>query len=82
MDRRFAPTDSDGVEEETSYLGIKCITLRESTVLGTHRLVRVEMVSGDVARVLAGQARTKRVIPFWDRRTTARVVASLKGRLR
>jgi UDP-N-acetylglucosamine 2-epimerase (non-hydrolysing) len=88
VDCRFALTDSGGVQEETSYLGIPCLTLRENTerpvtvTLGTNRLVKVETVAEDVARVLAGPARTQCAIPLWDGRTAGRVVASLRRRAR
>ena len=88
LDCRFALTDSGGVQEETSYLGIPCLTLRENTerpvtvTLGTNRLVKVETMAEDVARVLAGPQRTECAIPLWDGRTAGRVVASLKRRLR
>ncbi|MEO8464163.1 MAG: UDP-N-acetylglucosamine 2-epimerase (non-hydrolyzing) [Gammaproteobacteria bacterium] len=86
VDCRFALTDSGGVQEETSYLGIPCLTLRENTerpvtvTLGTNRLVKAETVADDVARVLAGPQRTQCAIPLWDGRTAGRVVASLKRR--
>jgi UDP-N-acetylglucosamine 2-epimerase (non-hydrolysing) len=87
VDCRFALTDSGGVQEETSYLGIPCLTLRENTerpvtvTLGTNRLVKVETVADDVARVLAGPQRTQCAIPLWDGKTAGRVVASLKRRV-
>ena len=86
VDCRFALTDSGGVQEETSYLGIPCLTLRENTerpvtvTLGTNRLVKAESVDRDVERVLQGPLRTQCAIPLWDGRTAGRVVASLKRR--
>lgn len=86
VDCRFALTDSGGVQEETSYLGIPCLTLRENTErpitvsLGTNRLVTAEAVDGEIDRVLLGPKRTQCAIPLWDGKAAQRAVADLRRR--
>jgi UDP-N-acetylglucosamine 2-epimerase (non-hydrolysing) len=72
------------VQEETSYLGIPCLTLRDNTerpvtvALGTNRLVKALGIDQAVAEVLARPARSACTIPLWDGQTAPRVVASLR----
>lgn len=78
---RFVITDSGGVQEETSYLGIPCFTLRENTERpitlceGTNNLVRPE---GLLDAVCNAQPLCWRPISLWDGNTAPRVVASLR----
>jgi UDP-N-acetylglucosamine 2-epimerase (non-hydrolysing) len=84
FDSAFVLTDSGGVQEETTYLGIPCLTLRENTerpvtvVEGTNRLLRAQDILMAVARVKSnGWPKGKRP-QLWDGRTADRVVESLR----
>lgn len=76
-------TDSGGVQEESSYLGIPCLTLRESTErpvttrLGSNRLVNTKTLMHHVQQAFAGEARRKIEIPHWDGQAADRCVTSL-----
>lgn len=79
----FLLTDSGGIQEEASYLGIPCLTLRSSTErpvtisLGTNRLVNLDTVE-IAAREVMNRQRRRVKIPLWDGETGFRVTASLK----
>lgn len=78
-------TDSGGVQEETSCLGVPCVTVRTTTerpvtcTLGTNRLVDPSDAEGLVAAVRDGYGREHRPaeIPLWDGHASERAVAAL-----
>jgi UDP-N-acetylglucosamine 2-epimerase (non-hydrolysing) len=78
-----AVTDSGGVQEETTYLGIPCLTLRENTerpitvTQGSNRLVQPLALLENVERVLAGKWPTGSRPDGWDGRAAERCVATL-----
>ena len=82
---RFALTDSGGLQEETTYLGIPCLTLRPNTERpvtihkGTNRLCRLDNFEEHVDDLLSKKPSHRCKIDLWDGRTADRVVASIKS---
>src|SRR5258707_9386886 len=80
-------TDSGGIQEETTYLGVPCLTLRENTErpvtvsLGTNVLVGrdPDKLRSEVSRILSGQAKKGTIPPLWDGHAGERIAGLVAG---
>lgn len=76
---RLVVTDSGGIQEETTYLGIPCITLRDNTERpitvsqGTNRLCKVEQLSQSINNILNDKRKAQRPPELWDGKTALRL---------
>ncbi|OJV16790.1 MAG: UDP-N-acetylglucosamine 2-epimerase [Dyadobacter sp. 50-39] len=80
-------TDSGGVQEETTFLGIPCITLRNSTerpvtvTCGTNHLLPdfdAQKVWDTIEKVLSRTSEDAKIPPLWDGNTAQRIVRILR----
>jgi UDP-N-acetylglucosamine 2-epimerase (non-hydrolysing) len=82
-DSRMVVTDSGGIQEETTWLGIPCITLRPNTerpitiTEGTNVLCEPSNLNKEMERILREPARKDVAIELWDGKTAERCVESL-----
>jgi UDP-N-acetylglucosamine 2-epimerase (non-hydrolysing) len=80
-------TDSGGIQEETTYLGVPCLTLRSTTerpvtvTIGTNILVGEDLsdLRCEVARILSGSVKQGRRPPLWDGHAAERICGVLGG---
>ena len=78
-------TDSGGIQEETTVLGVPCVTLRDTTerpitlTEGTNVLVHddPDRIVAEVDRVLSGRRRKSQCPAIWDGHTAERIVEIL-----
>ncbi len=79
---RLVITDSGGVQEESTFLGVPCLTMRENTERpvtvdsGTNILVGrdTDRLRAEIDRILNGERKKGRVPPLWDGEAARRIV--------
>ena len=83
-------TDSGGIQEETTFLQVPCITLRDSTErpitiqLGTNQLIPTldsEIIFSKVKEILEGKIKKGAIPPLWDGKAAERITEILIEKL-
>jgi UDP-N-acetylglucosamine 2-epimerase (non-hydrolysing) len=86
---RLVLTDSGGIQEETTALGVPCLTLRENTERpvtvseGTNQIVGQDplRIAQAASEILSGKLRESRVPRYWDGKAAERIVNVLLQKL-
>ncbi len=80
----FALTDSGGIQEETTFMNVPCLTIRPNTERpvtiweGSNKLIKVNEISSEVDLILAGKAKVGKSPKYWDGKTAERIVKILE----
>ena len=86
---RMVLTDSGGIQEETTYLGVPCLTLRENTERpitvweGTNVLIGgdFDLLQQEIGKVVAGNAKKGKIPEKWEGKAGERTAAVLEDLL-
>jgi len=85
INAKFILTDSGGIQEESTYFGVPCLTLRENTerpitiTEGTNQLVdlNVESIVNSSLEIIEGKVKKGTIPKYWDGKTAERIVRVL-----
>jgi len=75
----FILTDSGGIQEETTYLNIPCLTVRPTTERpitiweGSNKLIKVDEIIPEVELILQGKGKKGNIPKYWDGKTAERI---------
>lgn len=77
---KFTLTDSGGIQEETTFLNIPCLTIRPNTERpitvweGSNKLIKKDEIIQEVNLILEGKGKTGKKPKFWDGDTAKRII--------
>lgn len=80
---RFVLTDSGGLQEESTFLGVPCLTLRPNTERpitisqGTNKLTSVDRLADDFNTLIPGARPVRKIPELWDGKTGERIIGAL-----
>ena len=80
-------TDSGGIQEESTYLGVPCITLRtnterpETVTIGTNKIIGddMELLQSSISQIMCGEWKNGSIPEKWDGRAAERIVNVLNN---
>jgi UDP-N-acetylglucosamine 2-epimerase (non-hydrolysing) len=84
---KFVLTDSGGIQEETTYLRIPCLTLRPTTERpvtiweGSNKLIKVDDIIPELDLIFQGKGKTGKIPKYWDGKSAQRIVRVLLDKL-
>jgi len=86
---KFVITDSGGLQEETTFLGKPCLTVRENTErpitvqIGTNEIVGMdtEKLTRYAEQIMNGEWKKGEIPKYWDGKTAERIVRILDAKL-
>jgi UDP-N-acetylglucosamine 2-epimerase (non-hydrolysing) len=76
----FALTDSGGIQEETTYMNIPCLTVRPTTERpvtvwqGSNKLIKMDEIVHEVNLIIEGKGKHGTIPKYWDGKTALRIV--------
>ncbi len=85
---KFVLTDSGGIQEETTYMNIPCLTVRPVTERpvtvwqGSNKLIKVDDIMAEIDLILQGRGKTGKIPKYWDGKSAARITAVLIKKLK
>jgi len=82
---RLILTDSGGIQEESTFLGVQCITLRDNTErpstveLGTNHLIGTDVskIEATISAILDGKIKKGSLPPLWDGKAAQRICKTI-----